>query len=254
MVRVRHFMDSPMHALTPQQILTVWEAGLGQHPVERALTILRHASDGEAPGALAELSLGERDRRLLHVREQTFGRALDAYAECRACGERLEFSLTTDSICVHADKATSNGRLRVDEVELSLRPADSNDLIALRSCSDVQTARVRLMERCIVESRQDGKAIAAGALPANVVTFAAARMTELDPQAEVLIDLCCPTCTASQQILFDIPAFFWSEIATCAKRLLREIHLLAHAYCWREADILAMSASRRHCYLAMVQE
>ena len=83
MVRVRHSIDSLMHALTPQQILTVWEAGLGQHPVERALTILLHASDGEAGRALAELSLGERDRRLLHVREQTFGRALDAYAECR---------------------------------------------------------------------------------------------------------------------------------------------------------------------------
>ena len=257
MVRVQHSIDSLMHALTPQQILTVWEAGLGQHPVERALTILLHASDGEAGRALAELSLlslGERDRRLLHVREQTFGRALDAYAECRACGERLEFSLTTDSICVHADKPASNGRLRVDEVELTLRLPDSNDLIALRSCNDMESARVRLMERCIVESRQNGKAIAAGALPANVVAFAAARMTELDPQAEVLIDLCCPTCKASQQILFDIAAFFWSEIAACAKRLLREVHLLARAYCWRESDILAMSASRRHCYLAMVQE
>jgi hypothetical protein len=129
------------------------------------LTILLHASDGEAGRALAELSLGERDRRLLRVREQTFGRALDAYAECRACGERLEFSLTTDSICVHADKPASSGRLRVDEVELTLRPADSNDLIALRSCSDMESARVRLMERCIVESRQDGNAIAAGPYP-----------------------------------------------------------------------------------------
>jgi len=243
-----------MHALTPQQILTVWEAGLGQHPVERALTILLHASGGESGRALAELCLGERDRRLLHVREHTFGRALDAYAECGACAERLEFSLTTDSIRFHADKPASNGRLRVDEVELGLRPPDSNDLIALRSCSDAESARVRLMERCIVEPMQDGKAIAAGALPANVVAFAAARMTELDPQAEVLIDLCCPACKAGQQILFDVPAFFWSEIAAYAKRLLREIHLLARTYCWRESDILAMSAWRRQCYLAMVQE
>ena len=177
MARVRHSIDSLMHALTPQQILTVWEAGLGQHPVERALTILLHASDGESGRALAELSLGERDRRLLHVREQTFGRALDAYAECKACGERLEFGLTTDSIRFRADKPASNERLRVDEVELSLRPPDSNDLIALCSCSDVESARARLIERCIVESMQDGKAIAADALPADVVAIAAARMT-----------------------------------------------------------------------------
>ena len=243
-----------MHALTPKQILMVWETGLEQHPVERALTILLHASDGESAAALAELPLGERDRRLLHVREQTFGPALDAYAECNACGERLEFGLTTDSIRFHADKPASSERFRVDEVELSLRPPDSNDLIALRSCSGMESARARLMDRCIVESMQEGRAIAASDLPANVVSFAAARMTELDPQVEVHIDLRCPTCEASQQILFDISAFFWSEIAACAKRLLREIHLLARAYRWRESDILAMSALRRRCYLSMMQE
>jgi hypothetical protein len=243
-----------VHALTPQQILMVWEAGFAQHSVERALTILLHASDGESESALAELPIGERDRRLLHVREQTFGRALDAYAECKACGERLEFGLTTDSVRFHADEWASNERLRVDDVELSLRPPDSNDLIALRSCSDMESARARLMGRCIIESVRDGRAIAASDLPANVVAFAAARMAELDPQVEVHIDLRCPACDASQQILFDIAAFFWSEIAACAKRLLREIHLLARAYCWRESDILAMSPWRRHCYLAMVQE
>src|SRR5262249_27322236 len=120
--------------------------------------------------------------------------------------------------------------------------------------SDTESARARLIELCIVESSRDGEAVAASALPANVVASAAARMTELDPQVEVLIDLCCPTCQGSQQILFDIPAFFWSEIAACAKRLLREVHLLARAYCWNESDILAMSAWRRYCYLAMVQE
>ena len=88
---------SLMQPLTAHQILTVWEVGLGQHPVERALTIL-HASDGASVEALAALTVGERDRRLLDAREQTFGRLLDACVACSACAERLEFSLTTDSI------------------------------------------------------------------------------------------------------------------------------------------------------------
>ena len=79
-------------------------------------------------------------------------------------------------------------------------------------------------------------------------------MSALDPQAEVLIDLSCPACQAREQILFDIAAFFWSEIAARAKRLLHEIHLLARAYCWSEADILGMSPGRRDCYLTMVQK
>jgi hypothetical protein len=46
--------------------------------------------------------------------------------------------------------------------------------------------------------------------------------------------------------------FFWKEIAAHAKRLLREVHILAAAYKWREADILAMNPNRRQYYLEMV--
>jgi hypothetical protein len=242
-----------MQPLTAHQILTVWEMGLGQHPVERALTIL-HASDGESLEALAGLTVAERDRRLLDAREQTFGRTLDAYVECSACAERLEFSLTTDSIRTAARPTVASGRLRIADVELGLRPPTSNDLRALRSCGNVESAHERLVELCVVEPIRDGETIAANALPGNVVAAAAARMSALDPQAEVLIDLSCPICQASEQILFDIAAFFWSEIAVRAKRLLHEIHLLARAYCWSEADILGMSPHRRECYLTMVQE
>jgi len=53
-------------------------------------------------------------------------------------------------------------------------------------------------------------------------------------------------------VMFDIVSFFWSEICVQAKRLLREVHILARAYGWREADILSMSAARRQLYLEMV--
>jgi hypothetical protein len=52
--------------------------------------------------------------------------------------------------------------------------------------------------------------------------------------------------------MFDIGAFLWEEIAAQARRLLREVHTLARAYGWREADILVMSAARRQAYLEMV--
>ena len=37
-----------------------------------------------------------------------------------------------------------------------------------------------------------------------------------------------------------------------AQRLLMEVHLLARAYGWREADILGMSPARRNAYLQRV--
>jgi hypothetical protein len=47
-------------------------------------------------------------------------------------------------------------------------------------------------------------------------------------------------------------SFFWNEINTWAYRMLRDVHALATAYGWREADIVAMSPWRRQVYLDMV--
>jgi hypothetical protein len=52
--------------------------------------------------------------------------------------------------------------------------------------------------------------------------------------------------------LFDMLAYFWSEIQMGARRLLREIHVLASAYGWRESEILTLSAARRRAYLELV--
>jgi hypothetical protein len=77
-------------------------------------------------------------------------------------------------------------------------------------------------------------------------------MAECDPQAELLLDLNCPACQHTWQVLFDIVSFFWMELSVQAKRLMREVHLLARSYGWREADILSMSAMRRQFYLDLV--
>ena len=38
-----------------------------------------------------------------------------------------------------------------------------------------------------------------------------------------------------------------------AKRLLMDVHLLARAYGWSEAEVLALSPARRRFYLEMVE-
>jgi hypothetical protein len=45
----------------------------------------------------------------------------------------------------------------------------------------------------------------------------------------------------------------WAEIEVRAKRLLLEVHLLATAYGWSEAEILSLNAQRREFYLEMVR-
>jgi hypothetical protein len=52
----------------------------------------------------------------------------------------------------------------------------------------------------------------------------------------------------------DIASYLWSEIHAWAGRMLRDVHALAAAYGWREADILAMSPWRRQAYLEMIRQ
>jgi hypothetical protein len=77
-------------------------------------------------------------------------------------------------------------------------------------------------------------------------------MSKLDAQANIQVELDCPSCRRSWTATFDILAFFWTELDAWAQRLLAEVDKLASAYGWREADILAMSATRRNIYLNII--
>ena len=74
-----------------------------------------------------------------------------------------------------------------------------------------------------------------------------------DPVAEIRIALRCPACGNEQDEVLDIATFLWAEVAALAKRLLREVHALASAYGWTEAEALSLSAARRSLYMEMVQ-
>ena len=79
----------------------------------------------------------------------------------------------------------------------------------------------------------------------------AGRLGELDPLAEVLIDLRCEVCGAQWQALFDTVTFFWNELHARSRRLLQEVDLLARTYGWTEGEVLRMSEQRRGLYVEM---
>src|SRR5258708_2973663 len=244
-----------MQRLSEQDILRIWESSVRQHPIEQALTMLSGIFPDLRNIELLALSVGQRDAYLLALRERLFGSQFTGYAECGQCGERLEFTFDATNIRVGAASIETVGqvlRLEVDDFEVDLHLANSGDLAAIASCRSVASARNILISRCVSQVFHDGKEIAAVALPEMVLAGLGKRMLEHDPQAEVTIDLSCPGCGQRWSVVFDVVAFLWVEIHAYAKRLLREVHTLARAYGWHEADILAMSALRRQFYLEMV--
>lgn len=242
-----------MRPLSAHDLLRVWEVGEDQHPLDRALTLLAAACPELTWDELAALSVGQRDARLFTLREQTSGPRLNGFAQCPRCGERLEFDVAVADLRVaeEPDAEEEARELVTDGLALRFRLPNSRDLAALLGCQDPAVTRSLLAQRCVLQASRDGVPVAGSELPAKAISRLAQRMAECDPQAEVLLGLHCPACDHGWQALFDIVAFFWAELAAQANRLLREVHTLARAYGWREADILSMSARRRQLYLEM---
>ena len=51
---------------------------------------------------------------------------------------------------------------------------------------------------------------------------------------------------------FDIASFLWTELHAWASRTLYDVHQLAAAYGWSEAECLSLSARRRGYYLELI--
>ena len=84
--------------LSAAAVIDIWEQGAGRHPLDQALLLLRYACPDEPFETLCEWTVGERDRRLLESRRNTFGDRIDGYAECPACCNGLEFELSCEGL------------------------------------------------------------------------------------------------------------------------------------------------------------
>lgn len=236
--------------------MTVWEHGVSQRPSQRALSLLAVACADEAPpGQLARLSLGQRDERLLNLRERTFGPRLAAVSACPACSQVLEFTVNTADIRIApASQPSETIALAYAGYELQFRLPDTLDLATMSPGADRQTNSQHLLRRCVTSARRAGAEIPAEDLPPEVVAAVSERMAEADPQADVQLDLACPQCEHRWHSPFDIVSFFWSEIHALALRLLNDVHALASAYGWSEAAILALAPARRQAYLDLIHQ
>lgn len=242
-----------MHPFSSEEILRAWELGFDQHPIDRALKILSLAMPEEDIDKLARLTIGQRDALLLAQRVITFGQSMGIYTQCPKCGARLDIPVRGDDISRAGEKEEKfSGTLSSGSFRVSFRLPDSLDLAAALKSADISSARSSMIERCITNATMDGLPVDVGQIPEDMVSQIMDQMAQGDPQADVLLDVQCPECGETWQIIFDILFFLWREICAEAKRILIDVHTLARAYGWSERDILAMSPLRRQSYLEMV--
>jgi hypothetical protein len=244
-----------MRVPSASELVDIWEAGASQ-PLPRRVLLLLAAACPEASGdELLALPVGRRDAWLLQLYERLFGARLTVVAACAACGEQLESSFLVADLRVGPNPAVDPiHALRTDGYDVSFRLPASADLVALADDSEAD-ARSVLLARCLIEARDaEGQCVAAESLPRHVAAAVAAQMSAADPQADVQLDLTCPACEHRWQAAFDIARFLWNEIHAWTRRTLRDVHVLARAYGWREADVLALSPTRRQIYVELSRQ
>jgi hypothetical protein len=234
-------------------MLGAWEHGVGKGAVQRGLILLALADPGADPHALTALNIGERDRRLLTLRETCFGPRMTALLSCPICREELEVELTTTVLRAAPPALAADLTIRSDAFELRLRFPDSEDLHACAGMAAPDAARL-LQRAAILSATLAGESIDADLLPPRLVSAAGERLRELDPLADLRFDFTCASCGHRWQTLFDIVPFLWQELDAWAGRTLREVHLLASAYGWSEQAILSLTSARRQHYLRILEE
>jgi hypothetical protein len=232
-----------MGALSGPAVLELWELGTSLHPLDRSLLALRMAESSSAVD-FADLPLGRRNLALLDLHSSWFGPQLHGWASCPDCDEKVEFDF--DARQLAATGRVSSLPESVHVGEHTFRLPTSRDLASVATATNEEAASFGLLERCRIDGPEDS------VWTDEMLDMVGDRFADEDPLAETRLALSCPSCGREWADTFDIGRFLWAEVEARARRILWEVHTLARAYGWYEAETLALSPARRAMYLQMV--
>jgi hypothetical protein len=241
--------------LSAMDLLRLWEQGMNQTAPQRALALLIATDPQTDAETLARLNLGERDTRLLALRQQLFGGEIEGTVRCPKCNELMEWKGDVKELRVPLPASSPVGDEHIISTggyQVTFRQPNSLDLMAADREDNAVAIRDRLLERCLITVEDRQGEVASAKLPASLTAAIVAEMEAADPQADISFAVSCADCGYSWEACFDISSYLWSEINEWVGRTLQTVHRLARAYGWREQDILAMSPLRRRLYLDMV--
>jgi hypothetical protein len=241
-----------MRALRSSEILEVWEAGRERSPLDRALLFLAAARPDRTLEELERLSIARRDAELLELRERTFGPRLAVFAACERCGARADLECSTRELRADGAPSADEFRFEADGWSVRYRIPTSLDLAEALALGDPEAASRTLFGACVLEvSRGDGPR-KPDSLPPELKGRIEEAMAESGQAAETVFRFLCPACGSPGRVVLDVASVFWEELSAQARRLLLEVHVLASAYGWSEAEILSLSPVRRQAYLESV--
>ena len=240
-----------MRPLTSAELVQLWETGQAMPPAQRAVTLAEAAGDGTGPPA-ADLPLGARDQRLMVLRCQLFGTQISGLDTCGQCGADLDVTFDLGPLVTGHPTTGAPVTVRWEDTVLHGRAVTTADVIAAAEADSPDFGGV-LFSRCVTAAADgSGRPAPVTTLPAAAVAEVMTALAAADPLADVRMAVTCGECGHQWDLGFDIASFLWTEICGAVERILGEVHVLASAYGWSEAEVLAVGPRRRQYYLEAV--
>jgi len=208
------------------------------------------------PAGIDGLTVGDREALLLHLRRLSFGSRIECVLNCPQCREKLDLDLSANDLLLPPyshPQAEYEAQLGDGYQGCFRLPtgADQAQIAALAQV-DLEAAEQALIDRCLSAVSYHDQTLER--LPETLNAALADQMAQLDPQAELSIQMDCPICSTAFETLLDMAQFLAAEIANHSRLLNREIHTLALYYHWSEAEILHLPMRRRQTYLRLLDE
>jgi hypothetical protein len=246
--------------------------------LDLALALAARLSDGAETGTsfLEDLPVPDLEALLLRLRQRVFGDAVRSDIVCPAvrpdgtpCRTRIDIAFSTsDYLDHHAPDARAIARRAApaddapgwyrlpgdDEPAVRFRPPTVGDLkAALAAEGGVRPDRALLRRCCCVVSGAADAAMAA-ALPARLRRRIEAAMEAIAPALSRALPCRCPECGAETAVSFDVLPYCLGELRAHAAFVYDDVHRLASAYGWTEAEILTLPSARRARYVDRVRQ
>ncbi len=253
--------DFAFRPMTGAVELAVGEAGAAQGSLPARVTAALAASlemvGGLAPlpEVVTGLAVADRQFLMLELAARLAPGETWLTAWCGACSERFDFAVDYRCLPVKeagagypfADVQTGRGpcRFRVPTGADQELVADLDDGEALRC----------LLACCLVA--HDGRMADGRSAWDMVESFSSddfeaidAALESVAPEVAVSVQAACPACGALHVIPVDP---YRALSGPQGENLLQEIHAIASAYHWSEAEILALPQDRRWRYLELIE-
>lgn len=198
---------------------------------------------GVGADVTGDLTVGDREALLLQLRRLTYGDALTLVADCGACHEPMDLDLSIGQLLA-VSVPESSAEHELDGFAFRLPTGRDQEAVAYAALDDPEAAAAALMARCLLSGQPDDETI--GAI--------AARMEELDPLAEIALQLSCPACQVTSAVVLDTGNLVRTELIAGQAALDASVHLLALHYHWTEQDIFDLPVSRRRRYVELLAD